>query len=111
MAQAHFKRDRWDGVEVTRGSHALADGRHVAELISFRDPAGNLLEVFRKPELPSGPFRPGRPISGFRTGALGMGHAVPNVEDVEPLLPFYRDLLGFKVSDFGLRPYGLAASW
>jgi hypothetical protein len=26
---------------VTRGSRALADERHVAELISFRDPAGN----------------------------------------------------------------------
>ena len=36
-----------------------------------------------------------------------MGHVVLNVEDVAPLLPFYRDLLGFKVSDFGLKPYGL----
>jgi 2,3-dihydroxybiphenyl 1,2-dioxygenase len=79
----------------------------VAELISFRDPAGNPLEAFCKPELASDPFRPGRPISGFRTGALGMGHAVLNVEEVEPLLPFYRDLLGFKVSDFGLKPYKL----
>jgi catechol 2,3-dioxygenase-like lactoylglutathione lyase family enzyme len=48
-----------------------------------------------------------RPISGFRTGTLGMGHAVLNVENIESLLPFYRDLLGFKVSDFRLKPYGL----
>jgi 2,3-dihydroxybiphenyl 1,2-dioxygenase len=95
------------GVKVTRGSRALADERHVAELISFRDPAGNPLEAFCAPELASDPFKPGRPISGFRTGALGMGHAVLNVEEVEPLLPFYRDLLGFKVSDFGLKPYKL----
>jgi len=95
------------GVRVTRGSRALADERHVSELISFSDPAGNPLEVFCQPELASDPFRPGRPISGFRTGALGMGHAVLNVEDVEALLPFYRDLLGFKVSDFGLTPYKL----
>jgi 2,3-dihydroxybiphenyl 1,2-dioxygenase len=95
------------GVKVTRGSPALADERHVGDLISFSDPAGNALEVFCKPALASDPFRPGRPISGFRTGALGMGHAVLNVEDVESLLPFYRDLLGFKVSDFGLKPYGL----
>jgi 2,3-dihydroxybiphenyl 1,2-dioxygenase len=95
------------GVKVTRGSRALADERHVAELISFRDPAGNPLEAFSQPELASDPFKPGRPISGFRTGALGMGHAVLNVEEVEPLLPFYRDLLGFKVSDFGLKPYKL----
>ena len=91
-------------VNVTRGSRTLADERHVAELISFRDPAGNPLEAFCKPELSPDPFKPGRPISGFRTGALGMGHAVLNVE---PLLPFYRDLLGFHVSDFGLKPYGL----
>ena len=36
-----------------------------------------------------------------------MGHAVLHVEDVEPLLPFYRDLLGFRVSDYGLTPYKL----
>jgi 2,3-dihydroxybiphenyl 1,2-dioxygenase len=95
------------GVKVTRGSRALAGERHVAELISFRDPAGNPLEAFCAPELAFDPFKPGRPITGFRTGALGMGHAVLNVEEVEPLLPFYRDLLGFKVSDFGLKPYKL----
>ncbi|MDP3694375.1 VOC family protein [Bradyrhizobium sp.] len=95
------------GFEVISGSRALADERHVAELIRFTDPAGNPLEAFCKPELASDSFRPGRPISGFRTGALGMGHAVLNVEEVEPLLPFYRDLLGFKVSDFGLAPYKL----
>jgi 2,3-dihydroxybiphenyl 1,2-dioxygenase len=95
------------GVRVTRGSRALAEERHVSELISFGDPAGNTLEVFCGPDVASDPFRPGRPISGFRTGALGMGHAVLNVEDVEALLPFYRDLLGFKVSDFGLTPYKL----
>ena len=95
------------GVKVTRGSRALADERHVAELISFCDPAGHVLEAFWKAEVTSEPFVPGRPISGFRTGALGMGHAVINVEDVEPLLPFYRDLLGFHVSDFGLTPYKL----
>ncbi len=95
------------GVRVTRGLRALADERHVSELISFSDPAGNPLEAFHGPEIASDPFRPGRPISGFRTGALGMGHAVLNVENVEALLPFYRDLLGFKVSDFGLTPYKL----
>lgn len=95
------------GVRVTRGSRALADQRHVAELISFSDPAGHALEAFWQAEVTSEPFRPGRPISGFRTGALGMGHAVINVEDVEPLLPFYRDLLGFHISDFGLSPYKL----
>ena len=95
------------GVPVARGSRALADERHVTELISFRDPADHVLEAFWKPEVTSEAFVPGRAISGFRTGALGMGHVVMNVEDVEPLLPFYRDLLGFAISDFGLTPYKL----
>ncbi|WP_316165843.1 MULTISPECIES: VOC family protein [unclassified Bradyrhizobium] len=96
-----------NGVKVARGSQALADERHVSELICFQDPAGNTIEVFWGAAVASDPFRPGRPISGFRTGPLGMGHVVLNVENVEPLLRFYRDLLGFKVSDFGLTPYKL----
>jgi len=95
------------GVAVQPGSRSLADQRRVAGLIAFEDPAGNRLEAFHGPELAADPFVPGRPISGFRTGPLGMGHAVMNVEDVEPLLPFYRDLLGFRVSDYALTPYKL----
>ena len=95
------------GVPVHHAPGRLADERHVAELILFHDPAGNRLEAFHGPAVASDPFRPGRPISGFRTGPLGMGHAVINVVDVEPLLPFYRDLLGFHITDYGLKPYKL----
>ncbi|HEY8337034.1 MAG TPA: VOC family protein [Tardiphaga sp.] len=95
------------GTAVTSGSRALADERRVAELISFADPGGNRIEIFWKPEIASEPFVPGRPISGFRTGPLGMGHAVLNVDDIAPMLAFYRDLLGFHVSDYGLTPYKL----
>jgi len=95
------------GVKVRRARRALADERHVADLIVFQDPAGNRLEVFHGPAVADEPFRPGRPISGFRTGPLGMGHAVLNVKDTEPLLSFYRDLLGFRVSDYALKPYKL----
>ena len=44
-------------------------------------------------------------ISGFRTGPLGMGHIVLNVENIEALLPFYTGTLGFHLSDFTLRPF------
>jgi catechol 2,3-dioxygenase-like lactoylglutathione lyase family enzyme len=44
-------------------------------------------------------------MSGFRTGVLGMGHAVLHVKRVEALVPFYRDVLGFKVSDFMVKPF------
>jgi 2,3-dihydroxybiphenyl 1,2-dioxygenase len=96
-----------DGVAVTYGSRGLADERHVGELIAFRDPGGNPIELFCAPEVASDAFRPGRPITGFRTGALGMGHVVLHVEDVDRLLPFYRDTLGFRVTDFGHDPYKL----
>ena len=95
------------GVAVVRGSAALADERHVAQLIVFHDPAGNRLEASCGPEMATDKFSPGRPVTGFKTGPLGMGHVVLNVADVEPLLPFYRDILGFRVSDFGHTPYKL----
>src|SRR5882672_8145532 len=92
-------------VRVTRASRAAADERRVADLISFEDPIGNRLEAFYGQETASDPFRPGRAISGFRTGPLGMGHVVLNVERVDEIMPFYRDLLGFRLSDYYHKPF------
>ena len=92
-------------VNVVRAPRATADERRVKDLIAFDDPAGNRLEVFYGAEMASDPFKPGRAISGFRTGALGMGHVVLNVESIDRLLPFYTDTLGFHLSDFTLRPF------
>jgi 2,3-dihydroxybiphenyl 1,2-dioxygenase len=92
-------------VKVVRGSAALAAERHVRNLIVFADPIGNRLEAFHGPEVAPEPFRPGRTISGFRTGPLGMGHAVLTIERLDDVLPFYRDLLGFGLSDFILKPF------
>jgi 2,3-dihydroxybiphenyl 1,2-dioxygenase len=93
------------GVSFARGSRALADERRVKDLIVFSDPIGNRLEVFHGAEIASDPFRPGRAISGFRTGALGMGHAVLTAERLDEVLPFYQDVLGFKPSDYILKPF------
>ena len=41
---------------------------------------------------------PGRSISGFRTGPLGLGHAVLTVENIDPMMAFYVDVLGFGLS-------------
>ena len=94
-------------VKVTREPCYLAAERLVTELISFSDPGGNRLEAFFGAELAVEPFSPGRMISGFRTGALGMGHAVLTVKNIDVLLPFYRDVLEFGVTDYGLSPYKL----
>src|SRR5580704_4276554 len=95
------------GVEVARASRALADERHVADLIVLNDPLGNRLEFFHGAAAATEPFVPGRNISGFRTGPLGLGHVVLHVERVEEMMAFYRDVLGFRLSDYFLRPYQL----
>src|SRR5499433_152036 len=77
------------GVKVARGSRALADERHVKDLIVFQDPAGTRIEAFHGPEIATTPFVPGRNISGFRTGPLGMGHVVLHCEDIEQMTSFY----------------------
>src|SRR6187397_824005 len=77
------------GVPVTAEPQTMADARRVRGLISFRDPAGNRLETFHGAEIDETPFVPGRSISGFRTGPLGLGHAVLTVENIEPVMAFY----------------------
>jgi 2,3-dihydroxybiphenyl 1,2-dioxygenase len=93
------------GIATAHGSRALADERRVKDLIVFADPLGNRLEAFHGAEISAEAFRPGRNISGFRTGPLGMGHAVLTVERLDDVLPFYRDVLGFALSDYILKPF------
>lgn len=93
------------GVAVRREPRSLADQRFVRELISFADPAGNRLEAFYGPAVADTSFAPGRTISGFRTGALGMGHVVFHVKNIDDLLSFYRDTLGFGISDYITTPF------
>lgn len=95
------------GAPVERGSRALAEERHVADLIITRDPGGNRVELAFAPHKADTPFTPGRAISGFKTGAYGMGHAVLHVEDVDTIAGFYLDALGFNLSDYGHTPYKL----
>jgi 2,3-dihydroxybiphenyl 1,2-dioxygenase len=92
-------------VRITAEPQALADTRRVGGLISFHDPAGNRLEAFYGAEIDDTPFRPGRSISGFRTGPLGLGHAVLTVKNIDVVMPFYVDLLGFGLSDYIEKPF------
>jgi 2,3-dihydroxybiphenyl 1,2-dioxygenase len=92
-------------VHVVAEPQTLADARRVGGLISFRDPAGNRLEAFYGAEIDEAPFSPGRSISGFRTGPLGLGHAVLTVENIDAVMPFYVDLLGFGLSDYMTKPF------
>ena len=92
-------------VDVIAEPQTLADNRRVRSLISFRDPAGNRLEAFYGAEIADTPFSPGRSMSGFRTGPLGVGHAVLTVENIDAVMPFYVDVLGFGLSDHIEKPF------
>jgi 2,3-dihydroxybiphenyl 1,2-dioxygenase len=96
------------GIKVERGSRALADERAVTDLIVLADPLGNRVEIFHGAQVASDPFKPGRNMSGFRTGPLGLGHVVFNVESldvIERVMPFYRELLGFRLTDYYSHPF------
>ena len=92
-------------VRVTAEPQTLADNRRVRGLISFHDPAGNRLEAFHGAEIADTPFSPGRSISGFRTGPLGVGHVVLTVDNIDPMMAFYVDVLGFGLSDYIEKPF------
>jgi 2,3-dihydroxybiphenyl 1,2-dioxygenase len=92
-------------VDLIAEPRTLADARRVRGLISFSDPAGNRLEAFHGAEIDETPFRPGRSISGFRTGPMGLGHAVLTVEKIEPVMAFYVEVLGFRLSDYIDKPF------
>jgi 2,3-dihydroxybiphenyl 1,2-dioxygenase len=93
------------GVRVEAMSRAAADRRQVGRGLCFLDPSGNRHEAFCDPALADRAFRPGRAMSGFRTGPLGMGHVVLMAQRIEDLLPFYVDVLEFRLSDYMLHPF------
>ena len=81
-----------NNVPVTLGKSSYSDKRFVEDLIHFNDPQGNRIELVFSPMKDNDPFKPARPISGFKTGALGMGHVVLHVKDFDKVVPFYKDL-------------------
>jgi len=93
------------GHPVSPGTADLRARRHVTDMIVAHDPIGNRLEFFHGAADAPAPFVPGRAISGFRTGRLGLGHVVLTAASVDAVMPFYRDLLGFRLSDYALRPF------
>src|SRR6202051_237382 len=54
---AHLEKN---AIKVARGARALADERHVKDLIVFNDPLGHRRQMFHGAESPAGPFKAGR---------------------------------------------------
>lgn len=87
------------GVEPHEGDAELLENRCAARIVWFLDPFGGRHElVFGQSTYPRS-FRPSRPISGFKTGEQGLGHIVYMVPDLWAADDFFRNVLGFKLSD------------
>jgi 2,3-dihydroxybiphenyl 1,2-dioxygenase len=69
-------------------------------MFRFNDFDGVPLEIYNGPSIDAVPFHPSRPMSGFNCGALGIGHAVLVSKDAEKAARFYRQVLGFSVTDY-----------
>jgi len=96
-----------DGVETAAGSAEEAKIRGVLGFLKFKDPSGIPTEVYFGPLMNfREPFKSPRPLSGFVTGTMGLGHIVIKVDDSARSLHFYRDVLGMRVSDFIELPRG-----
>jgi catechol 2,3-dioxygenase-like lactoylglutathione lyase family enzyme len=92
--------DDLDAFEKQTAAHGLHTSRKkdpeptIEDLVSFEDPKGTVMEVFKRPE----PQK-----QAFRTNGIvphKLGHVAFHVTDVKAVTRFYCDVLGFRVSDW-----------
>ncbi len=88
------------GVNVELGTPTEIALRAVANMAWALDPDGNRVEWYYGPRTALAPFKPGRPIGGFRTGELGFGHLAMLTPRLEAMEHFYFELIGFRLSDY-----------
>lgn len=91
---------RSQDIECIHGSEAEIHERQVEDMFWFQDPEGLRLEAVYNPlvlsELPNMPHVPG----GFITGKQGFGHIALTAADLDVCEAFYKNVLGFKLSDY-----------
>lgn len=92
------------GLSAEPGAADEAARRGVTGFVAFEDPGGNRVELCWGPLDAPTPFVGARPHGGFRTGALGLGHIVFSMPSIDASLAFYRDVLGFRPSDYASVP-------
>ena len=86
--------------EKQTAAHGLKTSRKkdpeptISDVISFEDPKGTIMEVFRRPEMQKTKF------SGKGILPHKLGHVAFHVTDVKKVTQFYCDVLGFRVSDW-----------
>lgn len=87
------------GLAAERAPSSLGNARRVARLHLLRDPMGNRVELHSGAEAADRPFASAEMPGGYRTGSLGMGHAVLVSRDLAAMERFYVAALGFGVSE------------
>lgn len=87
------------GVQVTRGDADICAARSVNQMIFFEDPWGFRHEVTWARSHFMATFLPGRALSGFVTGAQGLGHVLLLLPDLDKAHEFFGGILGFEISD------------
>ena len=93
------------GITTETATSDECDQRRVRGLVRATDPDGFVLELFHGPIHDHELFASPTGVSGFVTGAHGMGHIVLATSKPEQSLAFYTEVLGFRVSDYW-RPSG-----
>ncbi|MGI8493360.1 MAG: VOC family protein [Acidimicrobiales bacterium] len=93
------------GTAVKEGAAEDAAERRVEALIQFEDPHGLPVEVYFSPILDHRPLATPL-VSGFVTGAMGMGHVVVAAPDLEASMAFWTGTLGFRHRDSMRVPMG-----
>lgn len=97
--QARAEQLARSGCEIAAGSEAQCQARRVEALYALTDPAGNRVELFHGLQQAPAPFESAAFPGGFRTGDLGLGHAVLAHRDLEAMEAFYVGQLGFRVTE------------
>jgi len=93
------------GYTCTSGTPQENELRAVEDMFFFQDPDGNRVEVVHGLKQAETPFMPGRPLGGFRTGELGLGHVALIASKYPAMAHLYKELLGFRLSDYATVPF------
>lgn len=88
------------GAAVHEADPQLVALRGARAIRTFKDASDFQIELSFGSPATAAPFVPGRPMSGFKTGALGLGHVVLHCKNYKENVDFYREALGFRISDY-----------
>jgi 2,3-dihydroxybiphenyl 1,2-dioxygenase len=88
------------GCTTEEATAAECADRRVRGLIRTWDPGGFALELFHGPIHDHQVFVSPNGVSGFVTGPQGLGHIVLGTPRMAESIDFYKNLLGFRVSDY-----------